>query len=145
MANPEVRQLLEFYPEDAGEHLSEARQASRWLNEAPDDQLTPMFRTRRGDDYFIHEPAMLRDGTVCMPYRWFRRGRKHYARCWRMQTCVGEHHSAWRVVKVTGYEVSEDDLLKNFHELCIDAERVYNLPHPSAIAGKYRSLPQDLC
>ncbi|KAK0444176.1 hypothetical protein EV421DRAFT_1903287 [Armillaria borealis] len=135
MANPEVRQLLEFYPEDAGEHLSEARQASHWLNEAPDDQLTPMFRTWRGDDYYIHELAMLHDGTVCMPYRWFRQGRKHYACCWHMQTYMGEHHSAWHVVKVTGYEVLEDDLLKNFPELCIDTERVYNLPHLPAIAG----------
>ncbi|KAK0471280.1 hypothetical protein IW261DRAFT_1671032 [Armillaria novae-zelandiae] len=135
MGNPKVWPLLEFYPEDAGNQLSEACQASRWLDEAPDDQLTPMFRTRSGDDYYIYKPAMLRDGTVCMPYRWFRRDQKHYARCWRMQICNGEHDSTWRVVKVTEYEVSEDDLLKNFPELCRDAETVYNLPHPSAIAS----------
>ncbi|KAE9383713.1 hypothetical protein BT96DRAFT_772206, partial [Gymnopus androsaceus JB14] len=61
MANPEVRPKLHFYPEDSGEHLSEARQAERWLHEAPDDLLTPMARIR-DQDYYIYEPAMLSDG-----------------------------------------------------------------------------------
>ncbi|KIK49825.1 hypothetical protein GYMLUDRAFT_253531 [Collybiopsis luxurians FD-317 M1] len=42
MANPKVRPKLHFYPEDSGNFLSEARQAERWLKEAPDNLLTPM-------------------------------------------------------------------------------------------------------
>ncbi|KAJ8521961.1 hypothetical protein ONZ45_g1372 [Pleurotus djamor] len=55
MANPQVRPHLSFYPEDSGKRLSEARQASRWLHDAPDDQLTPMIRLG-SQDYFIYEP-----------------------------------------------------------------------------------------
>ncbi len=145
MSNPQIRPLLEFYPEDAGKHLSEARQAARWLNEAPDDQLTPMLRVRHGEDYYIHEPMMLRDGVVCMPYRWFKRKGKHFARCWQMQTCVSETQAVWRVLKVDGYEVSEDDLLKNFPELCKDAEQIYNLPHPAMIDSKLASNFGEMC
>ncbi|PBK72224.1 hypothetical protein ARMSODRAFT_853501, partial [Armillaria solidipes] len=136
MSNPQIRPLLEFYPKDSGKHLSEARQAACWLNEAPDDQLTPMLRLRDGEDYYIHEPMMLQDGVVCMPYRWFKRNNKHFARCWQMQTCVNETNAVWRVLKVDGYEVSEDEILKNFPELCKDAEQIYNLPHPTLIDSK---------
>ncbi|SJL16514.1 uncharacterized protein ARMOST_20040 [Armillaria ostoyae] len=133
MSNPQIRPLLEFYPEDSSKHLSEACQAARWLNEAPDDQLTPMLRLQDGEDYYIHEPMMLRDGVVCMPYRWFKRNNKHFACCWQMQTCVNETNVVWRVLKVDGYEVSEDEILKKFPELCKDAEQIYNLPHPTLI------------
>ncbi|KAJ3753206.1 hypothetical protein EV360DRAFT_10907, partial [Lentinula raphanica] len=85
MANPFVRPKLHFYPEDSGTHLSEGRQAQRWLNEAPNNLLTPMARIN-ARDFYIHEPAMLLDGSCCIPVRWFSRGTHLYARCWRMET-----------------------------------------------------------
>lgn len=73
MSNPEVRPKLHFYPKDSGEHLSEARQADCWLHGASDTLLTPMARIQ-DQDYYIYEPAMLSDGTWCIPYCWFTRG-----------------------------------------------------------------------
>ncbi|KAJ3769489.1 hypothetical protein FB446DRAFT_621971, partial [Lentinula raphanica] len=61
MSNPQVRPKLHFYPEDSGKYLSEAHQAERWLNEAPDNLLTPMARIDKRD-FYIYEPAMLVDG-----------------------------------------------------------------------------------
>ncbi|KAJ3714464.1 hypothetical protein C8R42DRAFT_726467 [Lentinula raphanica] len=73
MCNPHVRPHLSFYPEDCGsKNVSEARQFDRWLNEIPDDQLGPMARIH-ATDYYIFEPAMLRDGSIYMPHRWFKR------------------------------------------------------------------------
>ncbi|KAJ7328003.1 hypothetical protein DFH08DRAFT_967771 [Mycena albidolilacea] len=70
MSNPKVRPHLEFYPEDTGKLLEQARQGKCWLEEMPSFQTTPM--TRIGDqDYFIYEPAMLDDGKFCVPHHWF--------------------------------------------------------------------------
>ncbi|KAJ3765406.1 hypothetical protein FB446DRAFT_795079 [Lentinula raphanica] len=68
LANPHVCPKLQFYPEDSGAHLSEARQAQQWLNEAPDTLLTPMARIN-SRDFYIHEPAMLLNGSCCIPMR----------------------------------------------------------------------------
>ncbi|KAF7344648.1 hypothetical protein MVEN_01625000 [Mycena venus] len=62
MANPSVRKNLHFLPEDTTPSLSEAWQASRWLDELDSDLTTPMIR-KHGQDFFIHEPTMLRDGN----------------------------------------------------------------------------------
>ncbi|KAH8101156.1 hypothetical protein BXZ70DRAFT_892067 [Cristinia sonorae] len=103
MANPKVRPHLRFYPEDTGDvKLTEGRQGARWLKEMPDELLTPMARLGT-QDYFIHEPALLRSGLVCMPVRWFTReenGRQEiYAKCWEMHPINTELSSGWRVVK----------------------------------------------
>lgn len=113
MANPKVRPHLSFYPEDAGKHLSEARQAARWLHEAPSNQLTPMARIG-GKDFYIYEPAMLVDGRVCMPSRWFTRGAVLYAKCWNLRVVNGEQGSMWRVYVQDDFEVSETQFLVNF-------------------------------
>lgn len=140
MANPLVRPHLYFYPEQSiGRSLSEARQAERWLSELPDEQLTPMARFRDGD-YFIHEPAMLTDGSVCMPVRWFTKGETGrdmlYAKCWEMQVVCGEAGSVWRVIQSKDFVVPARMFLKNFPTLSTDAA-VYNLPPPEHIAGKF--------
>lgn len=134
MANPKVRPHLSFYPEDSGQRLSEARQAQRWLHELPSEQTTPMARI--GDsDYFIHEPAMLRDGICCMPIRWFHRGGRLVAQCWELQAVATNEISGWRVIQRECYEVLETNFLKNFIELKADACSIYNLPSPTILLG----------
>ena len=103
MANPRVRPHLHFYPEDTGGHiLGEARQAAKWLTETPHELLTPMLRLGERD-FYIHEPAMLGDGRVCMPVRWFNRvvrdgaERVWYAKCWRMEVVEDASRNGWRV------------------------------------------------
>jgi hypothetical protein len=66
MENPKVRPHLKFYPEDSQRGVSEARQAHRWLHEMADNEITPIARLGR-QDYYIHEPAMLRDVVCCIP------------------------------------------------------------------------------
>ncbi|KAH9948702.1 hypothetical protein B0H21DRAFT_890351 [Amylocystis lapponica] len=114
MANPKVRPHLHFYPEDTrGASLSEARQAARWLEEIPDHLITPMARIGL-QDFYIHEPAMLRSGVPCMPVRWFTRvegGQQVlFAKCWKL----------------------EDEFLKTFPELQQDA-KYYGIPDPACI------------
>ncbi|KAF9494386.1 hypothetical protein BDN71DRAFT_1563932 [Pleurotus eryngii] len=116
MANPRVRPHLAFYPEDAGQRLSEARQAARWLHEAPGDQLTPMARIG-SKDFYVYEPAMLTDGSICMPSRWFLRGGTLFAKCWSLLPIDLEHGGSWRVVMRNDFEVSERQFLKNFPDL----------------------------
>ncbi|PBK79410.1 hypothetical protein ARMGADRAFT_1049148 [Armillaria gallica] len=127
MANPQVRPHLHFYPEDSGKRLAEVRQGSRWLHELPDELLTPMLRINN-IDYYIHETAMLRDRSLCVPFRWFMRGGKHYGRCWKLQAMSREGSVVWRVIKTDGVDVSEDEFLKNAPELRQDAVSLYNFP-----------------
>ncbi|PIL28321.1 hypothetical protein GSI_09610 [Ganoderma sinense ZZ0214-1] len=138
MANPRVRPYLHFYPEDTGgRYLAEARQGRRWLEEVADDVLTPMLRLG-AQDFYIHEPALLRDGRVCMPVRWFNRveggKRVWYAKCWGMEPVVRETESGWRVIQQP-FEIATDNLLKTFSEWCRDAE-LYAFPHPTHVWGK---------
>ena len=136
MANPNVRPKMTFYPEDAGDNLDEAHQGSRWLHEMDDDQLTPMIRLGTAD-YYIHEPAMLRDGSFCMPVRWFTRKGQMLAKAWELDVISLPDGDVWRVTKCANYEIPAGELLKNFVELGKDAGVVYSVPHPSRIAGMF--------
>jgi hypothetical protein len=134
MANPKVRPHLKFYPEDSKGNLSEGRQGRRWLHEVDDDQITPMVRIGR-QDYYIHEPAMLRDGLFCVPVRWFTVGEVLFAKCWKMEAVSSDVGEVWRVVKCDDYIVPHTQFLKTFLELCHNADSRYGLPHPSRISG----------
>jgi hypothetical protein len=133
MANPKVRPLLHFYPEDSGQTLEEARQASRWLHELQPEETSPMIRVKN-TDYYIFEPTMLSDGSVCLPTSWFTRGDTFFAEALLMQNGMINQTKGWFVVEDREIEISQNELLKNFHQLGEDAER-YNVPHPSVIFG----------
>ncbi|KAK6984177.1 hypothetical protein R3P38DRAFT_3333013 [Favolaschia claudopus] len=130
MSNPKVRPHLQFYPEDSGKVLEEARQGKRWLEELPSEKTTPMVRIGK-QDYHIHEPAMLRDGTFCMPFRWFMRGNILFAKCWAMTAVTSDAGRYWRVLKQET-EVSQYNLMKNLPDLQKDF-RLYGHPDPSQI------------
>ncbi|KAG5652758.1 hypothetical protein H0H81_003845 [Sphagnurus paluster] len=87
MANPTIRKHLHFYPEDAGNNLSEAWQADRWKNELDSQLLTPMVRIH-GQDFYTDEICLLHSGA-CMPRRWFMRDSKLFAKAWSVD-CIGE-------------------------------------------------------
>lgn len=137
MSNPKVRPHLEFYPEDSGKILEEARQGKRWLEEIPSEQTTPMARIGT-QDYFIHEPAMLTDGTCRMPFRWFVRGKTLIAKCWDLLVVNTEHGQSWRVVKRES-EVSQEQFMKSLPDLRTDFPH-YNIPDPTKIKGMYSFL-----
>ncbi|KAJ7634450.1 hypothetical protein FB45DRAFT_1025398 [Roridomyces roridus] len=133
MANPKVRPHLSFYPEDSGPKLSEAKQGARWLKELPDDQTTPMVRMY-GQDFYIHEPAMLRDGQCCIPTRWFTRGDEFFANCWELEPVVKETGSGWRVViKSQPLVVPASQFLKSFPSWQRDVGVYNHIPGPTHI------------
>ena len=147
MANPRVRPFLHFYPEDTGGRvLAEACQAKRWLEEVAPELLTPMLRLGN-HDFYIHEPAMLDDGSVCMPVRCFNRvtpsgEREWYAKCWRMEVVLAgpqsgqsENGDGWRVIEDV-FETRAERFLKTFEELERDHGTYSNLPSPSNIRGE---------
>ncbi|KAK1226230.1 hypothetical protein PQX77_010812 [Marasmius sp. AFHP31] len=116
MSNPLVRPNLHFYPESTDNKISEARQGARWLTELPDEDLTPMVRVYRGEevkDYYIFEPAMLRNGKICMPHRWFTRDGRMIGRCWEMR----DNRGSWTVLQNEELEVEKEEFLRTFVDL----------------------------
>lgn len=92
----------------------------------------------RDGNYFIHEPAMLRDRHFCMPVRWFTKGETGsdvlYAKCWEMQVVNTEAGSGWRIFKSQDYVVPAHMFLKNFLSFSEDAA-IYGVPPPERILG----------
>ncbi|KAJ7736951.1 hypothetical protein DFH07DRAFT_842427, partial [Mycena maculata] len=113
MVNPSVREKLHFYPEDSDPSLSQAWQAGRWREELDSDLTTPMIRIKT-QDFFIHEPTVLRDGTVCMPTRWFERGNQQLAQVWKMREYNHHGTAGWLVDSQKTYEIKSSDLLLSF-------------------------------
>lgn len=131
MANPKVRPHLKFYPEDSRNKLSEANQADHWLNDLDNNQLTPMIRIGKSD-FYIYEPAYLRNKTYYMPVRWFLHNEKLFAKCWSFEPVTTEGQSGWAVIKKDDYEVGADLFLKNLPEIRSDAG-LYGIPDPANI------------
>ncbi|KAJ7179987.1 hypothetical protein C8R43DRAFT_870305 [Mycena crocata] len=110
MANPRGRPHLSFYPEDNG---SQAWQGDRWLKELPNEQTTPMLRIL-GHDYYIYKPAMLDDSECCIPTRWFIRGGKYFAKCWKMLAVTSEQGSGWQILQTDDYKIPASRFVRNF-------------------------------
>ncbi|KAG8953004.1 hypothetical protein FRC03_011958 [Tulasnella sp. 419] len=141
MANPRVRPHLHFYPEDAGNSLSEAWQGARWLHTMDDSLLTPMVRvTDTGgshQDYYIHEPTLLMSGQACIPHRWFIRDKKYFAKAWELQNSGNGNDAKWIIREDRPIEVSASDLQFSlpFFEAFAESE---GLPSPHLIAKTIR-------
>lgn len=131
-----MRPHLHFYPEDTGQYRREARQSDRWLHELPADLTTPMIRQKSGD-YYIHEPALLDDGNLWMPIRWFERNGDLFFKSWKMTKASVDSKDGWWVEQESEYEHAASCLLKNFPSLVIDHPH-YGFPSPSEIHGMYR-------
>ncbi|KAK6992364.1 hypothetical protein R3P38DRAFT_3226215 [Favolaschia claudopus] len=123
MSNPKVRPHLRFYPEDSGKVLEEARQCKRWLEELPAEKTTPMARFGN-QDYCIHEPAMLRDGTLHLVCK--------------VLVVNSDDGQFWRVVEQET-EVSEHEFMENLPDLRTDFH-LYGWPDPSKIHGATKYL-----
>ncbi|THU90801.1 hypothetical protein K435DRAFT_830076 [Dendrothele bispora CBS 962.96] len=132
MSNPSVRKHLHFYPEDGGPRLSETWQAEKWLRETDSSLLTPAVR-KDSEEFYVLEPALLQDGTVCMPFRWFKRNGIHVARAWRMHMDPAD--SGWHVQTFTELEVEESRFLLSFPSLALQANQLGYM-HPSQIVGE---------
>ncbi|KAL1658102.1 hypothetical protein GGF50DRAFT_67939 [Schizophyllum commune] len=139
VANPRVRRHLHFLPEKVHGRVSEAWQASRWLDELDPDFLTQNIRKRDDptQEFFIYEPALLRNGSVVMPVRWYIDNNTIYAKGWNMSPDPLKR--GWIVEEHSEVVFSEHDLDLS---LPLFAERhgIYRMPSPRVIVGEYSLL-----
>jgi hypothetical protein len=139
MANPMVCKNLHFLPEDTKPSLSQAWQARRWLNELDAELTTPMVRAHN-QDFYINEPTLLKDGSVFMPIRWFKRNDVVFARAWKMrwasETIAG---NGWIVEGDQEFDVKVSELLLSFPHF-IKSHGSRNIPDPRIIQGNLTIL-----
>lgn len=141
MANPLVRPHLHFYPEDSGKGLHQAWQGKRWRHDKDPTYLTPMIRLAFGlshQDFYIHEPALLRNGKACIPYRWFIRGGRYYGLAYELEPRVTDQGVGWMVRQDRQMEVSQDALVESlpYFEHSAAASQG-GLPPPHNILGEF--------
>ncbi|KAJ7603162.1 hypothetical protein FB45DRAFT_1094845 [Roridomyces roridus] len=110
-----------------------AWQASRWRHELDPDLATPMIRIG-AQDFFTLEPTVLRDGTICMPSRWFKRGTDTWAEVWMMRQFNLNGVPGWLVDNQTTYEIKSSDLLVSFPDF-INTYVHRGVPDPRIIHG----------
>ncbi|KDQ20801.1 hypothetical protein BOTBODRAFT_87505, partial [Botryobasidium botryosum FD-172 SS1] len=140
MANPNVRKHLCFYPEDAGDKLSETWQAERWKDELDSDLTTPMIRVQN-QDFFLNECTLLKDTTVCMPFRWFTRGDQMFARAWKVVS--DDAYLGWIVDTTQECEIPSSHLLLSYPQF-LESHHAYNLADPREILGKLVYFSLDI-
>ncbi|KAG8919405.1 hypothetical protein FRC02_001686 [Tulasnella sp. 418] len=136
IANPLVCENIHWYPEDSGKVLAEAWQGSRWLYTMDPDLLTPMVRLGSKEhprDFFIWEPVLLKDGSACIPVRWFVRNQKMCFRAYKLvQHVTPEQKHGWIVLDHEQMDLPIDELLLNLEEFRA-AHEYRQLPFPDAI------------
>ncbi|KAI0718618.1 hypothetical protein C8T65DRAFT_737260 [Cerioporus squamosus] len=131
VANPQVRKHLHFLPEDAGRRLSEVWQGSRWLRELDPDLATPMLCIH-DQDFYVLEPAQLHDSCICMPVRFFTRGKDTMAWGWMMVPTADK--SGWVIAQHMSTEIRCHDVLTSFPVLW-ETYHHHDLPDPCIIIG----------
>ena len=131
MANPCVRPYLHFFPEDSGLSISETWHTDHWLREADASLLTPMVRIKK-QDYFIFEPTLLSNCSVCMPIRWLLHGGMFFANAWELMAV--DSLGGWVVHLYRAFEISQNDLFLSF-PLWRSSWQCYHLLDPAYILG----------
>ena len=136
MANPRVRPFLHFFPEDTGPGgcVSDAYQAHRWLHGMDPELLTPAVK-RDNQDYFIFEPTILADQSVCMPFQWFECSGIMHAHVWCMLLATQDNCAGWLVLKYDCFKVAISDLAASFPYFARSFQ-LCKVPDPTIIFGK---------
>lgn len=144
MANPTISPHLHYYPEDAGDKLSETWQGKRWLRELDSTLASQMIRIAH-QDYYVHEPAKLVDGTVVMPVRWFTRAvgsgmgsqtrQVYWAEVWHLQPVASdEGYVGYVVHEYDTVEIPAHSLLLSMPQM-VETFASESLPDPHTIIG----------
>ncbi|KAF7329540.1 hypothetical protein MKEN_00216800 [Mycena kentingensis (nom. inval.)] len=145
MANPLVRDKLHFLPEDSGKKVSQTWQARRWRHELDADLTTPMIRLGK-QDFYLHEPCLLKDGTACMPTRWFTRGNEMFAETWKLIPANIDGRTGWIVDATERDEETRSREAVNSSEFLIAFPTFkasyfsHQIPDPSMILGMFPML-----
>ncbi|KAI0309567.1 hypothetical protein OF83DRAFT_1296195 [Amylostereum chailletii] len=141
MSNPLVRPHIWFYPAKLapGELFSDAFHADRWLYEIHPSLLTPMHRHENDagklEDFFIHEPTLLRDGHMCMPVRWYTVAGIMCTQAYIMTPELDtDGMPCWVVNKAQEVCIKDTDLLLPVIRI-LGLEDIYHMPDVSKIKG----------
>ena len=113
MANPRVRPHFCFYPEDAGNSISEYWHAKHWHESADPDLVTPLA-TINGHPFFVYEPCLLTNGCAIIPHCWFVCDKSIMAHAWLLHPIQHSDSAGWIVEEFTMVLVSQDELLVPF-------------------------------
>ncbi|KAJ7062390.1 hypothetical protein C8F01DRAFT_1285015 [Mycena amicta] len=125
MANPIIREKLHFFPKDTTPSLSQTWQSQRWRHELDADLTTPMIRIHT-QDFYIHEPALLHDGSACIPTCWFQREDRMFI-----------------VDARSTVEVDSARFLVSFPQF-VQIHKFRQLPDPHIIFGMHSAFSPDL-
>lgn len=115
-----MRPHLEFYPEDAGRSLAGSNQAHRWLFDS--NIVTPMIR-QNGQDFYVFEPALLSDQSLCLPIRWFKRFGDIYAKACRIREEYHQKSLGWVFLEYDQFEVPASHFVGSFPYLVSSFEQ----------------------
>jgi hypothetical protein len=136
MANPRVRNHLRFYAEDAGKRVDEYYQAAHWRETGDSIRQTPMALIG-AQQFFLFEPCILRNNTVCMPFEWFKREGKIVAKAWNLHSVdrdVLAGESGWVVNEYESFEVEEQHFVVSFGSWDASGS-THGLPRATSIIG----------
>ncbi len=147
-----MRQLLEFYPEDSGPRLAEARQGERWRCEVDSTFAGVMARADDGQDYFVSEPALATVddiGTIqpVIPVRFFTRNKTLFAKVHRLH--VERHADRDSFVVDASGALDQGSMELPLHAFflsyprLLESHNAYSLPPPTRIAGIRRSTASN--
>jgi len=68
---------MTFYPEDVNGWVAQLWHSSKWLNDLPDDMLTPMvIHPISGAHYYVGELCRCDDSSWFIPQRWFNKAQE---------------------------------------------------------------------
>ena len=100
--------------------------------------LTPVIK-QDNQDYYIFEPTILSDHSICMPVRWFERSGEMYAQAWRMLPATQNRLTGWIVTKYDCIEISSSELAASFPYF-VKSFSMRGLPDPTVIFGEQMHL-----
>lgn len=144
MANPVVRELLHFCPEDSGKELQEAWQAARWFRDMDPSCLTPMISIQKGAAtfrYYNFELLLLRNHSAWIPYRWFTKPpiegerRRYYAAAYRMDLRYTHGNRYWAVREDIQQTICSDDFMFSLPDFATTAATDPSIESPHSIQG----------
>lgn len=91
---------MRIYPHDANGRVAETWEARKWLWDAPNNLLTPMFR-KDDQQYFVNELVECKDRTLFIPERIFTRSEEQTGDL--IIWCLGREVYASQVAKIYSF------------------------------------------
>jgi hypothetical protein len=120
----------------------EAWQGHQFLHRIPHDIRGPMVRIGHRD-FYLYEPATLRNNCLCMPTRWFTQKNAAdpaqqtlFANVCRLEIVSADNIHGYIVHEYNNWEIPIIDLCLSFYEF-VETSHVMGQPDPRSILGGF--------